>query len=375
MRAKPMDRSRRTVALLALFLLMISAAFASSLISATSAFAAPVSIAQCDGTDNVGGQNVECTVSIVNNLDQATGLASSTVTLEECHGAANAEPTCVTTVTTNATDLVLTVDQCNGSGNGGGGTVNCIVDVTNNVVGSATVAPVSINQCNESGQGGGTEPTVACDPIGVTTDATVTQCNTSGQGGGDSERVRCTVDTASTETSAIPVKITQCIESGNGGGGTVICSTSLRSIVTAAVPGDGETPGEGETPIPGDGGTPTPGEGETPGSGGDIPVTPGSPEAPVVPEAPTPENPAVPVVPENETPIIPDAPVEGPGATQNEGPQDASDRAETDRSNSNANQNLAYTGSEVAPLALGAAGLMLLGVALIALKRRSATRS
>jgi hypothetical protein len=359
MRAKPMDRSRRTVALLALFLLMISAAFASSLISATSAFAAPVSIAQCDGTDNVGGQNVECTVSIVNNLDQATGLASSTVTLEECHGAANAEPTCVTTVTTNATDLVLTVDQCNGSGNGGGGTVNCIVDVTNNVVGSATVAPVSINQCNESGQGGGTEPTVACDPIGVTTDATVTQCNTSGQGGGDSERVRCTVDTASTETSAIPVKITQCIESGNGGGGTVICSTSLRSIVTAAVPGDGETPGEGETP----------------GSGGDIPVTPGSPEAPVVPEAPTPENPAVPVVPENETPIIPDAPVEGPGATQNEGPQDASDRAETDRSNSNANQNLAYTGSEVAPLALGAAGLMLLGVALIALKRRSATRS
>ena len=373
MRAKPMDRSRRTVALLALFLLMISAAFASSLISATSAFAAPVSIAQCDGTDNVGGQNVECTVSIVNNLDQATGLASSTVTLEECHGAANAEPTCVTTVTTNATDLVLAVDQCNGSGNGGGGTVNCIVDVTNNVVGSATVAPVSINQCNESGQGGGTEPTVVCDPIGVTTDATVTQCNTSGQGGGDSERVRCTVDTASTETSAIPVKITQCIESGNGGGGTVICSTAVRSLVTAAVPG--ETPGEGETPTPGEGGTPgggdTPAPGETPG--GDTPVTPGdgTPDVPTVPVIP--ETPVTPVLPEAETPISPDAlSDQGPQGPQADQPADEAPERSAEQRDS---QSLAYTGSEMAPMALGAGGLMLLGVALIALKRRSAARS
>jgi hypothetical protein len=195
---------------------------------------------QCNGTDNVGGEAVACTVTVTNNLDLKTGTTSSTVTVKECHGAANAPPTCTTT-TTPSTQLTTAVTQCNGSGNGGGGTVRCSVSIVNNITGNATTSPATVNQCNSAGTGGGTRPTKVCSPIGSTTGATVTQCNSSGNGGGGTRRVRCTV-TTSTKTAALPVTINQCVGSGNGGGAVVICSSSVTNHIISVVPSATATP-------------------------------------------------------------------------------------------------------------------------------------
>jgi hypothetical protein len=60
---------------------------------------APAVVDQCNGTDNVGGQAVACDVTVTNNLDLGTGVTSSTVTVKECHGAANAALPCTSSTT------------------------------------------------------------------------------------------------------------------------------------------------------------------------------------------------------------------------------------------------------------------------------------
>ena len=228
-RRPPATRTRRVLssglALVGLTCLVWGAVSGAALPSAQAAPAS--SINQCNGTDNVGGQAVECTVTVTNNLDLATGTSSSTVTVRECHGAAHAPPTCTIDTTSN-TALTTSVTQCDGSGSGGGGTVTCSVGIVNNITGQATTSPATVNQCIGSGQGGGTEPTLACDPLGSTTNATVTQCNTSGNGGGGTMRVQCTVN-PSTQTSALPVTVDQCNGSGNGGGATVTCTVQITN--------------------------------------------------------------------------------------------------------------------------------------------------
>ncbi|MCA1684254.1 MAG: hypothetical protein LC708_03910 [Actinobacteria bacterium] len=229
--------------------------------------AAQTAVSQCNGTDNVGGQAVECHYTITNNIDG--DATSSTVTRRECHGAANDPPTLVcNSSTTSSNELVTSIDQCNGSGNGGGGTVTCTVDVTNNIVGTVTPMGATVNQCNEAGEGGGTAPTVVCDPFPAnTTNATVTQCNEAGNGGGGTRRVQCTVDSDSTTTTILTVTVTQCIGSGNGGGATVTCRTGIRSNITAPEPQPSESPTPDETP-PDDGGGGGGGAGGGSGSGG-----------------------------------------------------------------------------------------------------------
>lgn len=197
---------------------------------AISAIVAPPLVNQCNGTDNTGGQAVACTVSVTNFLDIGSGLASSVVTVNECHGAADTPLTCVTS-TTVSNQVVQSVTQCNGSGNGGGGTVTCSVEIVNNISGVAATSPATVNQCNGSGQGGGIQPTVSCTPLGATTDATVTQCNDSGNGGGAQIRVQCTV-LPSTNTSALPLTVDQCNGSGNGGGGRVTCTVSVSNNIS-----------------------------------------------------------------------------------------------------------------------------------------------
>ena len=160
------------------------------------ATAEPPNETQCNGVDNGGGRAVECHVTVVNNLDQATGATSSTVTTVACSGAAatadtvfpnpQTNPQCTYDVT-SYTALITAVTQCNGSGTEGA-TVRCSVSVTNNVTGSGTTSAATVNQCNTAGEGGGTEPTTACSPAAAsTTSATVTQCNGSGNGGGGTE--------------------------------------------------------------------------------------------------------------------------------------------------------------------------------------------
>lgn len=186
---------------------------------------------QCNGIDNVGGQEIHCLVTVTNNLDVATGTTSSTVTVEACSGATNATLTCTST-TVSSSQLVSSVNQCNGSASGGGGAAVCTVDIVNDITGAATPSAASIDQCIGSGTGGGTQPTVSCTPIGDTTSATITQCNGSGNGGGGTLRVQCTVD-PSTQTSTVPVTVNQCNNSANGGGATVTCTTSLVNNIAS----------------------------------------------------------------------------------------------------------------------------------------------
>ncbi len=249
-------RSFASALLLALLL-----ALTGGVLSPTSAFAAPA-VNQCNGTDNVGGLAVECTVTVTNNLDVATGVRSSSLTVVACRGAANAPLTCTTTGPTASDQLITSVTQCNGSGNGGGGEVACTVRIVNNITGVADLTPATVNQSNGSGGGGGTEPTVVCTPIGVTTDATISQCNDSGNGGGGTERVQCTVS-PSTETALLPVMIDQC----NGGGATVTCTASITNNVIA--PPAGGTPPDTGPGTPGTGipGTGIPGAGTPTGTG------------------------------------------------------------------------------------------------------------
>lgn len=218
-----------------------------TLVTPQPAEAAPVGVTQCNGTDNVGGQSVACTVTIVNSFDVATGTASSTVTLQECHGFANTTPTCVTSSVPAASETT-SVAQCNGSGSGGGGTVTCAVSIVNNITGAVTATAATINQCVGSGEDGGTQPTTQCSPLGNTSGATVTQCNGSGNGGGGTIRVQCTVP-AATRTAALPVSVNQCNGSGNGGGATVTCTVTVVNNIRAAATAT-PTPTPTLSPVP-----------------------------------------------------------------------------------------------------------------------------
>jgi hypothetical protein len=256
--------NKRNVFLASIFVISLVAMV---LVGVSHPASAQTALSQCNGTDNVGGQAVECHYSITNNINGDD--TSSTTTITECHGAANDPPTLVCTPSTSTSaDLVTSVDQCNGSGNGGGGTVVCTVDVTNNITGTVTPTPATVNQCNSSGTGGGTEPTIMCNPYPAnTTGATVTQCNESGTGGGGTVRVQCTVDSDSTTTSVLNVTVNQCNGSGNGGGATVTCRTGITNNVTAPEPEpepEPSNPGPGPNPNPSGG----PDDDDTGGGGG-----------------------------------------------------------------------------------------------------------
>lgn len=277
----------------ALFALVFAVALISGLfVAGPFAASAQTTLSQCNGTDNVGGQAVECSYTVTNTVNGS--MTSSSVTLRECHGAANAPPTC-TTSTVNSTALVTTIDQCNGSGNGGGGTVTCSVDVVNNITGLVTPTPATVNQCNSSGLEGGTEPTILCDPYpATTTGANVTQCNGSGNGGGGTMRVRCTVSSGSTTTSLLNVFVDQCNGSGNGGGATVTCRSSLTNNITAPAPGPTATP--------------------------TTPVTPTTSASPAPTTAPTVNPSPLPTVVSTPTPPLP-GPTDRPGQPNTPNPQ------------------------------------------------------
>ena len=223
---------RVLVVLAALLIAVLGLTFAPLGSSASAAEA----IAQCNSIDNTPGLGISCDVTVTNNLDVATGVASSTVTLKECRGAANTALTCTTT-TTSYGSLVSSVEQCNFAANGGGASVICNVYVTNNITGGSTasVTPATVNQCNGSGAEG-TQPTLVCDPFPAsTTSATITQCNGSTNGGGAAERVECTV-TDSTASSQLPVTINQCNNTANGGGSVVTCTASLTNKALTSSP-------------------------------------------------------------------------------------------------------------------------------------------
>ena len=198
----------------------------------------------CDSVDNTAGLGMQCTVTVVNNLDLGTGATSSTVTVTECHGAANTAPSsCTGPTVISSTELVTSVSQCNSSLDGGGASLECTVTVTNNIVGAATAVPATINQCNDSLTTGDVR---LCSPDGLsTTSADIAQCNNSANGGGSS--LTCSVTAGSTTSAALSVTVSQCNYSANGGGSTVICSTSMTTTITPAGTGGTGGPGTGGT--------------------------------------------------------------------------------------------------------------------------------
>ncbi len=236
----------------------------------TSASAATVSFSQCNGHESgpPGGAalSVTCSISVVNTID-ATGGTSAVVydrtcTLNGCTGDIS-----------SSSDVINAVHQCNDSDNAGGSATTCTVDIVNNISANAP-APASaltLNQCNGSGQGGGAN-VVACISSAQASPA-VSQCNGSGNGGGAT-----LVCTASGTTSAsFPVTVDQCNGSENGGGSTVTCSTTITTNVVdthtgptipTTPPSDTPTTPGSETP----GGTPTNGGGAN-GSANDVPGT------------------------------------------------------------------------------------------------------
>ncbi|MCU1544475.1 MAG: hypothetical protein JWM50_2340 [Microbacteriaceae bacterium] len=242
------QRMRRAAALVGTAL--FAALLALAPIGAASPASAANTIAQCDGVYNAAAAQVQCSVTIQNSVDLATGAQSSIVTVAECIGAP-AAVTCADPVTTSYPTTTTTVDQCNGSGNAGGSVVRCDVLVTN-VVTNATAAdqagvtPATVNQCAGSGQGGGAS-TLNCDSYDTTTGATITQCNGSVNGGGAPTRVNCTVG-PSTQTPLVPIVVNQCNGSVNGGGALAFCSTRLVNDirVAAVVPPGGDA---GATPV------------------------------------------------------------------------------------------------------------------------------
>jgi hypothetical protein len=213
------------------------------------AFAGPASAAvtpggpttTCDnGVYNTGGLGLICETTITNTITGTGGSAK--IVIRECHGAAGA-PTAACTITTRySSRLVTSVNQCNGSINGGGGTLRCSVRVTNRFVGMATGATAAtVNECNGSGASGLIGSTIVCDPFpATTTGATITQCNGSANGG-TLVGLRCSA--TGTKPSSHGVRINQCNDSANGGGALVICSANISNIRVASAGSSGATPG------------------------------------------------------------------------------------------------------------------------------------
>lgn len=233
-------------------------------LAALPASAAPTpapNVSQCNPPDFPTGAGLQVTCSVtVENTTSSTGATSSTVTTSACLAAAGVVfPSCPlnlgpVTSTVTSTQLVLSVNECNGIVTGGGSNVYCTVNITNNVPAATPTSGVTVNQCNNSVTGGG--GTIVCNPTGSTTGATVNQCNNSVTGGGTyagEPTAGCNVTGAS---SADPVTVNQCNYTAIGPGSAVTCSATFANVFAPATPAT--------TPAP----SSTSGTGGTTGTGG-----------------------------------------------------------------------------------------------------------
>ena len=183
----------RIASALAMCLLLIGALAQSGGQISAAPLSAPVNQCNNDTASNVGGQGLSCVVTIVNYVtgSGAIDLATpSTVTLTKCVGAAGpiaaGAGTCTTTTSTSA-QPVLSVTQCDGSSNGGGGVLICSVTMTNHFSGSPAVAPTAaaVYQCIGSvitgpGAPGRAHPDGGRTRLGHTGPATESSCRRAG---------------------------------------------------------------------------------------------------------------------------------------------------------------------------------------------------
>src|ERR1700728_1742945 len=199
------------------------------IVEVPAASAAVASVAQCnaDTYPTGAGYQVTCTLTVVNTIT-AAGAESSVVTATAWLGAAGVlPPSGSTTETTSSAELTTTISQCLGIVGGGGSNVTCNVVVSNDVPADSPTSAVSVYQCVGSDNGGGGTPP-DCGPSGGTVTSTVNQCNGSSTGGGST--LTCSVSGAVT---AIPMSIQQCNGSANGGGSNVTCTASIGDVFAA----------------------------------------------------------------------------------------------------------------------------------------------
>lgn len=217
--------SRLIISAIAAFAILTSPGLA--VVTPASAATLAATTTCSNGVDNTPGLGLICEVTIANTITPTGG--SATITVRECHGAAGDPEAACTTETTELTTPVTAVNQCNDATNGGGGTLRCTVEVTNDYVGvNPTISAATVNQCVGSGDGF----TVGCDPFpATTTGAAITQCNGSANGG---TLVELTCTATGTQAGPAQVTVNQCNDSTNGGGALVICSTTMVDNVIAA---------------------------------------------------------------------------------------------------------------------------------------------
>ena len=159
-------RRRRVFQIMAaVFTVAVFAAGLSAVVlgsESTPASATTIGFSQCNGhaADAPGAALTEtCSISITNNISATGGTSSSTVITTVC----TLGP--CTSQTVNSSDVINAVHQCNFSNIEGGSTTVCNVNIVNNIAldGAAAASALTVNQCNGSGGGGGTNM-AACIP-------------------------------------------------------------------------------------------------------------------------------------------------------------------------------------------------------------------
>ena len=246
--------SRPTWRLTVMVLIMLSGAFSLAGLALPSlAQASTMVVDQCNvhvaGTAGATTA-MKCTVTVVNTISGSSTYSRTTVT-RQCTLGPCSSPN--GTFTTDSVSLVTVIRQCNGSDNDAKHAISCYVNVINNIgrdtPDAQPLTAPSVNQCVGSGTGGG--GVLDCTPS-TATGTTVTQCNGSGNGGGGA--VHCTVDPQSSVSRTIPMTVKQCNGTGNPGGSVLSCNTSVITRVTdiaaVAVPKASSTPTNTATTTP-----------------------------------------------------------------------------------------------------------------------------
>jgi hypothetical protein len=158
----PCGRRRFRLLAAAFAAAVLAAALSTTVLESKTASAATVSFSQCNNQGagiNGAPLSVTCSISIVNTINASGGTSAvvylRTCTLNGCTGD-----------TASSSDVIDAVHQCNGSDNVGGSTTICSVDIVNNISVSAPGAPttLTLNQCIGSGGGGGTWPSQRARP-------------------------------------------------------------------------------------------------------------------------------------------------------------------------------------------------------------------
>ena len=200
------------------------------------------SVTQCNGSANGGNAILECHVQIINNIAVSGPAGATGVSIHQCNdnqpdGLGTAPNTCSPPPIMGGTTIV----QCNDTGDGGGLVFPSHCSASGTV---SSTLPVTVNQCNGSANGGGSK-------VNCSTDITTFVVDT-GVGG---------TPTTTTPTTA------------DGGGSTPGGGGSTPGGGGTTAGGGGTTAGAGAATTPGSGsstgaGSDTGTAGGTGGAGG-----------------------------------------------------------------------------------------------------------